>query len=63
MAVDGEAGSDIAELAERLNRPVSSISAHRDALLKKGLVWAPVRGRLAFTVPGMADYINRQPAP
>lgn len=63
MALDGEAGSDVAELAERLNRRPNAISAHRDALIKKGLVWAPARGRLAFTVPGMANYITRQPSP
>lgn len=63
MALDGESGSDVAMLAERLQRRLSSLSAHRDALIKKGLIWVPARGRLAFTVPGMADYIQRQPPP
>jgi hypothetical protein len=31
----------------------------RDQLIKKGLLFAPDRGTIAFTVPGMADYIGR----
>lgn len=29
--------------------------------MKKGLIYAPERGLVAFTVPGMVDFINRQP--
>jgi hypothetical protein len=39
----------------------SDISVARDELIKKGLVYAPERGLLAFTVPGMHDFIDRQP--
>lgn len=39
----------------------SAISEVRDSALKKGLVWAPAHGRIAFSVPGMADFIRRQP--
>ena len=39
---------------------VSDLSVARNELLKKGLVYAPERGLLAFTVPGMSDFITRQ---
>ena len=37
------------------------VSDVRDSAIKKGLVWSPEHGRIAFTVPGMADSIRRQP--
>ena len=41
-------------------RRVSDLSVARNELIKKGLVYAPERGLLAFTVPGMSDFITRQ---
>ena len=37
------------------------LSVRRDQLIKKGVIYAPERGYVAFTVPGMAEYIGRQP--
>lgn len=37
-----------------------SLSVERDELIKKGLVYAPERGLLAFTVPGMHNFITLQ---
>lgn len=31
----------------------------RDQLIRKGLVYSPARGTIAFTVPGFADYVRR----
>ena len=39
----------------------SDISVARVELIKKGLTYAPERGFLAFTVPGMHEFIGRQP--
>ena len=39
----------------------SDISVARNELIKKGLAYSPQRGFLAFTVPGMHDFISRQP--
>lgn len=39
----------------------SDISVARNELIKKGLLYVPERGLLAFTVPGMDEVINRQP--
>ena len=38
----------------------SDISVSRVELIKKGLVYAPERGLLAFTVPGMHEFVARQ---
>ena len=35
----------------------------RNELIKKGLVYAPERGMLAFTVPGMHEFVLRQDGP
>jgi hypothetical protein len=35
----------------------------RANLISKGLIFAPEHGIVAFTVPGMADFIQRQPNP
>jgi hypothetical protein len=52
----------VADLAREMGLGRSTdLSVSRDQLIKKGLVYAPDRGLLAFTVPGMADYIQRQP--
>jgi hypothetical protein len=55
-------GASIAEIAAAMGRArASSISVPRDELIKKGLLFAPERGLLAFTVPGMGEFIDRQP--
>lgn len=33
----------------------------RAALIRKGIIYSPEHGRIAFTVPGMATFIARQP--
>lgn len=60
--VGGEAPATIADLVSAAGkRRVSDLSVARNELIKKGLVYAPERGLLAFTVPGMSDFIARQP--
>lgn len=49
-------------VAAALGGTPQSAAPHRDACIKKGLIWAPERGIVAFTVPGMAEFIRRQPA-
>ena len=48
-------------VTQGVGRPRHELSVPRDQLIKKGLVYAPERGLIAFTVPGMADYVRRQP--
>ncbi|WP_285241793.1 hypothetical protein [Pseudarthrobacter sp. MEB009] len=59
MAVDEEDGSSTSELADRAGKKQSSMTMTRSALISKGIICAPSTGRVAFTLPGMADYITR----
>ena len=57
----GDGTAQIGELASHLGRKrTTDLSVSRGQLLAKGLVYAPERGLLAFTVPGMHDFIRRQ---
>jgi hypothetical protein len=49
-----------AGVAESLGRPPSALSAARDGLLKKGLVYSGQRGLIAFTVPHFGRYLRAQ---
>ncbi|WP_136709032.1 AAA family ATPase [Agromyces sp. H66] len=60
MARDGEDGSRTSELAERLKVKPASLSPARQNLISKGIIFMPERGRVAFTVPNMAAFIQRQ---
>lgn len=57
----GEEPAPVAEIAIAAGKARSSdISVARVELIKKGLVYAPERGQLAFTVPGMHEFVARQ---
>lgn len=60
-AAGGEQPVAVSELASAIGkRRVSDLSVARNELINKGLVYAPERGLLAFTVPGMHQFIARQ---
>jgi hypothetical protein len=61
MAADGDAGSSSGDVAARLGRSVTSFGPARANVIAKGLIFAPEHGVVAFTVPGMANFIQRQP--
>lgn len=61
MAVDGDAPSSSGTVAQRLGKRQSSVAPARASLIHKGLIYAPEHGVVAFTVPGMAGFIGRQP--
>ena len=63
IAEDGEGPSQSAEVAARLGKTPTSLGPARDALIKKGLIYAPEHGKIAFTVPRMAEFIARQARP
>ena len=44
----------------RMGKRPSDVSVARDQLIRKGLLYAPDRGTIAFTVPGMAEFVRRQ---
>lgn len=60
MAVSGTDQPRSSAIATALGSSMQSVAPHRDACIKKGLIWAPERGVVAFTVPGMAEFIRRQ---
>jgi type II secretory pathway predicted ATPase ExeA len=60
MAADGDAPSQSGEVARRLEKQPTQLGPVRAKLIAKGLVFAPEHGSIAFTVPGMADFIARQ---
>ncbi|MDR1187621.1 MAG: ATP-binding protein [Bifidobacteriaceae bacterium] len=60
MANDAGQPSDTASVAARLGRTASGVSSVRGRLIEKGLIYSPATGRVAFTVPLMADFIDRQ---
>jgi hypothetical protein len=63
MAQDGEGPSQSGEVATRLGKTPTGVGPIRDSLIKKGLIYSPEHGQIAYTVPGMADFIARQPQP
>jgi hypothetical protein len=63
MSADGDAGSSSGEVATRLGSGTNSFGPARANLISKGLIYAPEHGIVAFTVPGMAEFIQRQPDP
>jgi len=60
MADDGDGPSASGDVAGRLGRTVQQLGPARANLIAKGLLYAPDYGQIAFTVPGMADFIKRQ---
>lgn len=62
MAELGEEPVRTAAVAAHLGKPVGNLSVARDQLLKKGLIYSPDRGQIAFTVPRFGEFIlSRQP--
>ncbi len=61
MALDGDWSSAIQDLVVRTGKSrASDLSVARDELIKNGNIYAPDRGYVAFTVPGMSDFITRK---
>lgn len=51
--------AEMGDLTEVLDLTHQALSPARRDLVERGLCWSPARGRLAFTVPGFADWIGR----
>jgi hypothetical protein len=58
MADLGAGPVSTAAIAARLGRRPGAVSPIRDRLLSKGLVYAPERGLLAFTVPHFGGFLR-----
>lgn len=60
MAAQGEEACSSAEVAAYLSKPLDPLGPARAILMSKGLVYAPRRGQVSFTVPGFARYVARR---
>lgn len=60
MVPDGSGPSAVGEVARRLGKKLTALSPVRSQLIGSGLIYSPRRGEVAFTVPGMDQYIERQ---
>lgn len=59
MVNAGQEVMDASDVISTLGGTYSDWSVARASLIKKGAIYAPERGKLAFTVPGMARFIER----
>jgi hypothetical protein len=57
MAELGEQPAGTGAVAAHLGKPAGNLSVARDQLLKKGLIYSPDRGLVAFTVPRFGEFI------
>lgn len=63
MAAMGDLGDGpyaVAAIAKRMDKATTSLSVRRDALIKKGLIYAPDHGVVDFTVPYFAAFMRRR---
>jgi len=60
LAALGDGPVATADAATALKRRPSDVSVQRDGLLSKGLVYAPDRGMINFTVPHMSAYLRNR---
>ena len=47
------------DVARLLNRSTSDLGVRRDTLIRKGMIWSPAYGDLAFTVPMFDAFMHR----
>ncbi len=62
MAAVGDDQVATSDVAGVLARRPTDVSVQRDGLLTKGLVYAPERGLVAFTVPHMGTFLRSLPS-
>jgi hypothetical protein len=60
VAVTGRAEGDVIETSDIFVLREGNLGPIRAGLIGKGLIYAPEYGMAAFTVPGMAEFIQRQ---
>lgn len=47
------------DIAEKLDRKVTSLGPTRNQLIAKGMIWSPSHGDTAFTVPLFDEFMRR----
>jgi len=59
MAEIGPGPHRSGDIAEQLNRQVTSLGPTRNQLISKGMIWSPSHGDTAFTVPMFDEFMRR----
>ncbi|GGC17921.1 ATP-binding protein [Cellulomonas carbonis] len=59
MAQDHDAPSQTSDVARRVGLKITSLGPYRANLMAKGLIYSPEHGQVAYTVPGMAAFVDR----
>lgn len=60
MAEGGDvAAQEVSEVAARMGRTTNAVSMLRRSLIRKGMIYAPELGKVAYTVPMFGAYIRR----
>jgi hypothetical protein len=59
MAELGSGPHRSADIADQLDRRVTSLGPIRNQLIAKGMIWSPHHGDTAFTVPLFDEFMRR----
>jgi hypothetical protein len=59
MALLGKGPCKVGDLAKSLGVPLTRLSPARASLIKKGMIYSPEHGQVAFTVPMFDEFIRR----
>ena len=59
MAEPGQGLHRTGEIAEILQLKITSLAPVRSKLIKKGMIYSPAHGELAFTVPLFTEFMRR----
>lgn len=62
LAELGEGSQRSADVAAAMHRAATSLGPIRDSLIKKGMIFSPEYGQIAFTVPLFDQFIRRETA-
>lgn len=60
LAELGEGSQRSSDVAKAMNRNGRSLGPTRDNLIKKGMIYAPEHGQIAFTVPLFDEFMRRE---
>ena len=60
MATLGGSTPSTGDIAHSLHSTQKALSVPRGRLIDKGLIYSPEHGHVAFTVPGMSEFLQRQ---
>lgn len=59
MASFGKNSVKMNDVAKRLGVSIGSLGPRRSSLIKKGMIYSPAHGEIAFTVPLFGDFLKR----